>query len=78
MGLPIKSNGVKNHMKCHITRDHVRLGREVHIRVETRYGHVQHHVIPRILTTKVRKRPVAQQEVAEMNVDGGEPEEGQT
>ena len=55
-GLPINANGIKNHMKCHITRDHSGLQREVHIRVETRHGRIQHHTIPRIVAKKIRKR----------------------
>ena len=55
-GLPINANGKKNRMKCHVTRDHTGLRRELHIRVETRYGRVQHHKIPCIAATKVRKR----------------------
>ena len=56
MGMPINANGIKEHVRCHITRDHVGLGREVHIRVETRNGRMQRHTVPRITTTKIRKR----------------------
>ena len=52
----INANGIIRHMKCHITRDHSGLQREVHIRVETRYGRIRRHTVPRIVARTLRKR----------------------
>ena len=55
-GLPKNANGVKNHMKCHVARNHTGFCRELRIRVETRFGRIQHHATPCIAATKERKR----------------------
>ena len=55
-GLLINPNGIRKHVTCHVTRDHHDLNREIHLKVEIRYGRVQHYTLAPPTPLEIRKR----------------------